>query len=133
MINPDLLPEGFSGEELMGIYLGSACDMIDQMARCVERGLPQDFAPHIPLVHRLAHNLKGSSCQFGFTETGRVARAMEALAAHLQRGSRAPEPLDLQVLAAAVAVLREHLRDLAHGVSPAGTGELCRRLEERAR
>ncbi len=126
MMNPDLLPEG-ADEELLKIYKDSARKTVEQLSRAADAAGPDELRQHLSLLHRLAHNLKGSSCQFGFVEIGKLAQALEQLAARLERAERAPEEDEIRALKAAVAALRGQIENLACGSGQAGerhaTGE----------
>ncbi len=123
----DQLPDDLPLGELLTIYLRSSRDSLDR----IEGALAGEC--DLALVLRLSHNLKGSSLQFGFLETGEVGRAMEDLAGRLLRKAGAPSAEDIAAFQEAVRLVRESLRSIEEDTPPPDRTRICRLLEERGR
>jgi HPt (histidine-containing phosphotransfer) domain-containing protein len=130
-MNTNRLPDDVPIEEVLAVYLDSARSALRQIRQGLDVPRKEDIAPSLPLIHRLAHNLKGASLQLGLPEIGDLAQAVERLSGHLQL--RKIEREDHDLLKDAAERLWEQVKELASGGRVADWNGLCRRMEARLR
>jgi chemotaxis protein histidine kinase CheA len=101
------LPEGIPTEDLIRIYASAARSNLSAMNEALDHlGSGSPF-PELSTVHRLSHNLKGSSDQFGFQEPAVLAGSIEAFAARALEGGNALPEEDCRLLRQAIENLAE--------------------------
>jgi chemotaxis protein histidine kinase CheA len=129
----DQLPEGIPEEELIRIYVTAARANLSTMTEALERLSSENSFPDLATLHRLSHNLKGSSRQFGFQEPAGVACGMEAFAAQVLQGDGSVTEEDRGLLREAIACLAEMVGQIEEDRPNADPSALCRRLQKRDR
>jgi len=127
----DQLPEGVPEGELVEIFVEASKANIAQMRAALEAlGAGPSF-PDLATLHRVSHNMKGSSYQFGFPAAGDVAYAMERMTSRMLQQGGSVRGADRSLLLEAVGEIERLLGEIAAGGPLHDTADLCRRLTER--
>lgn len=129
----DQLPEDVSFEQLHQIYRDTVRESLQRMEGALQAQAPAGSELGLALIHRLSHNLKGSSLQFGIAPIAAVAGAVEALASALLRSQAAPDEQELSSLAAALDFLSRQVDLLDQGLPLEDAGPFLARFHGRSR
>jgi chemotaxis protein histidine kinase CheA len=100
-MDPARLPEGIPEQFLLDLYVRSGRDTVVRMREAIRHWTQDGSEADLADARRMAHNLKGSSCQLGFEGVARFAGALELYVTGLLRRRRAGEPEEVGLLEAA--------------------------------
>lgn len=100
-MDPARLPEGIPEQFLLDLYVRSGRDTVARMREALRHWTQTGSEADLADARRMAHNLKGSSCQLGFDDVAHFAGALELYVGGLLRRRRAGDPGELALLDAA--------------------------------
>jgi chemotaxis protein histidine kinase CheA len=132
-MNPARLPEGISEQFLLDLFVRSGGDALRRMGQALGHWAETGSEAELADIRRLAHNLKGSSCQLGFDELAHLAGALELYTGELQRRRRPGDPDELALIEAAVSLAAAALGAVATAAPIPDLAGVTERLEAEPR
>jgi chemotaxis protein histidine kinase CheA len=132
-MNPARLPEGISEQFLLDLFVRSGGDALRRMGQALAHWAETGSEAELADIGRLAHNLKGSSCQLGFDEVAHLAGALEQYTGELRRRRRPGDPDELALIEAAVSLAATALDAIAAAAPIPDLAGVTERLEAEPR
>jgi chemotaxis protein histidine kinase CheA len=128
-MNPARLPEGIPEQFLLELFVRSGGDGLRRMRQALGRWSETGSEAELVDVGRLAHNLKGSSCQLGFDEVAHLAGALELYTGELQRRRRPGDAEELALIETAISLAINALDAIATAAPIPDLAGVTERLE----
>jgi chemotaxis protein histidine kinase CheA len=129
-MDPARLPEGIPEQVLLDLFHRSGTDTLERARSALRRWADSGSEPDLADSRRLAHNLKGSSCQLGFEEFSGLAAALEAMLSAFLRGQRQATSAAIVLAEEAINLLVAALEAIVAGKETPGLAEMTTRLGE---
>jgi chemotaxis protein histidine kinase CheA len=127
-MDPARLPDGISEQVLLELYVRSGTESMERLRTAIHSWEQTGSEADLADSRRLAHNLKGSSCQLGFDELAKLAAAMELFTTDLLRRHRTVDAQTVELIDAAAGLAISVLATIAEGAPIPDLAEMIARL-----